>query len=120
MHVVFNTADTGDAFGGNNEGSLFALRDIRAPKMDDSVLDGHVTGRNFGPSLLPKLFQQLLAKSLVFRLGAAWQGIYRHRERTDEVCPADYADEPPIPQNRYPSVASVVAICALPFTGYHD
>jgi len=61
--------------------------------MHDTVLDGHVRGRNLGPSLRLQLCQQFFSDATVTGFGAARGLVDRHRERLYEVRSADDSDE---------------------------
>jgi hypothetical protein len=61
--------------------------------MDHTVLDGHVRGRNFSPSLRLQLGQQLLPDGTVIGVGAARWFIDRHSESLHEVGPAYDPDQ---------------------------
>ena len=64
--------------------------------MHHTVLDGHVRGRNLGPSLRLQLGQQLFPDATIIGLGAARGLVDRHRERLYEVRTADDSDELPV------------------------
>src|SRR6516162_10261382 len=82
--------------GRDNERPLFLFGQIRGPQMHHTVLDGHVRGRNLGPSLRLQLGQQLFPDATIIGLGAARGLVDRHRERLHEVRTADDSDELPV------------------------
>jgi len=70
--------------------------------MHDTVLDGHVGGRDLGPSLRLELGQQLFPDATVIGLAATHGLVDRHGERLHEIRPADDSDELAVTHDRNP------------------
>src|SRR5215472_12530138 len=53
-HMVFDQADAGDAFGGDDERPPLLFGNIGRPQIDDSVLHHYIIRRDLGPTLGPQ------------------------------------------------------------------
>src|SRR6516162_1708872 len=95
--VLFDLSHPGDVFGRDTQCLSLVLRSIIGkPEMHDTVPDDDVGRPHVNPLLSLQCGEQLLADRAVIAVGLDCRLAPGHRQRPDEVGPADDPDELPV------------------------